>query len=386
MKLASRSNKALLLLTGAFQLGGGIAAANRLVYAALQDAGYAIDIYALNETDSSRGNSTSSYCSFANSKLRFTVAVWKTLFSCRYEFVFCDHVNLASILLPLKMLTKQPVVVRLNGIEVFPPNPSFEGRLGLRAATHLTAISDFTKTQVVNQFPALTVTTIDLSLPPSVGELSAPPSILDSELKFRAVDGSERALHTRYILHIGRMASGEQYKGQDTLIRAMPLILEKHPEAQLVLVGQGDDRDRLLALAKEQDLKTQKSVFFPGFVEQDILEALYAGCYVFAMPSSGEGFGLVYLEAMRWARACLGSYVDAAATVIVDGETGVLVSDPTDPQLVASAINGLMDEPDVVRQMGQKGLERLIQRYLFEHFSQRFLDWLEQSVCSSTVK
>lgn len=370
----------LMAITGAFQLGGGIAAANRLVYAALQDAGYMVDIFALNEVALPTTSHTGRYYSFFNNKLRFTSAVWKSLITRRYTAVFCDHVNLAAILLPLRMLTNCHIIVRLNGVEVFAPNPTFEGWLGLRTATHLTAISDFTRSRVINQFPDLSVTTIDLSLPLTAPELSLPPKMDSTELKFESVDGVEQPLLSRCILLVGRMASNERYKGHDTLIQSMDYIIAKDPTAQLILVGRGDDYERLHQLARSQPIEVQRRIFMPGYVDDGLLQRLYQHCYLFAMPSYGEGFGLVYLEAMRWSRACLGSYVDAAATIIIDGETGVLVRDPTNPQEVAASIIELMDKPEVVEQMGRKGFERLKRQYLFEHFRQRFIGWLEPSI------
>jgi phosphatidylinositol alpha-1,6-mannosyltransferase len=375
-----------MAVTGVFQLGGGIAAANRLVYWALKDAGYEVDILALNETTSTATHGDIRQSAFSNSKFRFTIAVWQALLSHRYTCVFCDHVNLAAILLPLRLIVQQPLIVRLNGVEVFTPYPSFEGRLGLRAANHLTAISEFTRTKVIDQFPQLTVTTIDLSLSPTASDLSISSTADRSELRFESIDGVEQPILSRCILIVGRMASSERYKGQDVLIRAMEEIVAIHPMAQLVLVGRGDDYDWLRQIALSQPVHVRGRIFMPGFVEDAVLQQLYQRSYVFAMPSRGEGFGLVYLEAMRWSRACLGSHMDAAATIIVDGETGVLVSDPTNPRQVAASIIELMDKPEAVEQMGRNGYERLNQQYLFEHFSRRFINWVEQSIGQSSKK
>lgn len=370
-----------MVVTGAFHLGGGIAAANRLAFWALKDAGYALDILALNESLSDPSREIGRQAGFSNNKVRFALAVWRAVLSRRYTFIFCDHVNLAAVLLPFRLLTRLPIVVRLNGVEVFAPYPSIEGWLGLRAATYLTAISDYTRTQVIDQFPQLTVTTVDLSLSPSASDLSDTSPLAAGELTLESVDGSRIDLQSRCILLVGRMASNERYKGQDVLIQAMASILTRHPTAQLVLVGRGDDYEWLRQIALSQPTEVRNSIFMPGFVDDDLLQRLYQHCYLFAMPSRGEGFGLVYLEAMRWSRACLGSKVDAASTIIVDRETGVLVSDPTDVQQVASAIIDLMNNPATVEQMGRNGFKRLDQQYLFKHFSQRFIGWIDQ--CTS---
>jgi len=368
--------------TGVFQLGGGIATANQLAFWALKKAGYEVDILALNETVSTTTHKDSRENTFSDNKFRFTIAVWQALLKRRYTFVFCDHVNIAAILLPLRLLTKCPIIIRLNGIEVIAPNPTLEGKLGLRAATHLMAISEFTRAQVINKFPQLAVKTIELSLSPSASDLATPTRMYASELKFESVDGSKHVLQSRCILLVGRMESNERYKGHDILIQSMNDITTRHPTAQLILVGRGDDYERLRQLARSQPTEVQLRIFMPGYVDDPMLQRLYQHCFLFAMPSRGEGFGLVYLEAMRWSRACVGSRVDAAATVIVDRETGALVNDPTDPRQVASTINQLMDTPELVEQMGRHGFELLCQRYLFEHFSRRFVEWIEQCVGS----
>lgn len=376
----------LMAVTGVFHVGGGIAAANRLAFWTLKDAGYEVDIFALNETYSATTHKNGHQNAFSKSKLRFIVAVWQALLKRRYTLVFCDHVNLAVILLPLRLFTKCPIIIRLNGIEVIAPNLTLEGKLGLCAATHLTAISEFTRAQVNERFPRLAVTTIELSLSPSASDLSTLPSADSTYLKFESVDGVEQRLLSRCILLVGRMASNERYKGQDILIQAMEDVIARHPTAQLMLVGKGDDYEWLRQIALSQPPHVRGRIFMPGYIDDSLLQRLYQHCFLFAMPSRGEGFGLVYLEAMRWSRACLGSCVDAAATIIVDGETGALVSDPTNHRQVAASIIELMDKPELVEQMGRNGFERLKRQYLFEHFNQRFSGWLKQCINSSTKK
>lgn len=376
----------LMAVTGVFQLAGGIAAANRLAYWALTDAGYSIDILALNESEAGNAHHGGRYLTFANNKVRFVSTLWASLVRGSYSIVFCDHVNLAAALLPFRYISRSPIAVRLNGIEVFAQDLTFEGRLGLRAATRLTAISDFTRKQVIEQFPDLPVTTVDLSLSPSASNVTETSHTEDGAIGLEAVDGTEHVLQSRCILTVGRMAASERYKGQDVLIQAMTVITTQHPDAQLVLAGRGDDYDYLLQLARSQPANVQCGIFMPGYVSDTLLERLYQHCYLFAMPSRGEGFGLVYLEAMRWSKACVGSKTDAAVTIIVHGETGVTVSDPANVEQVASAIVELMNDPDLVEKMGQNGFNRLTQHYLFEQFSNRFVGWLENGISTPSSK
>lgn len=364
----------MLAITGAFDLEGGIATANRLVIHALVQSEYNLDIFALNETPASaeryQNFSSVTYRGFNNNKIAFTTQLWRFLLKNRFSLVFCDHVNLASAIAIASKTRLTQLAVRLNGIEVFPPLPTLEGKIGLWGAAKLLSISDYTRKTVLKHLPHLNVVTCDLSLQPDV---SIVENFLKSSHTLQAVNGHSCPLGEYVILHVGRMAASEQYKGQDTLIRAMPYILASYPQAQLVLVGRGDDRERLIALAQSQDAQTQQAIFFTGFVEQETLEALYANCYVFAMPSRGEGFGLVYIEAMRYGKPCIGSAVDAASTIIQHEKTGFLVQDPSDPMECAGYLLRLLGSPDLAKQMGDAGRQRVADYYLFEHFRARFL-------------
>src|SRR5262249_34823734 len=125
----------------------------------------------------------------------------------------------------------------------------------------------------------------------------------------------------------------------DQLIAIMPSIVDRTPDAQLVVVGTGDDLERLKSLARESG--AGKAVLFTGFASPELLACLYSRCRLFAMPSRGEGFGLVYLEAMRFAKPCIASTVDAGREVVADGETGLLV-DPDNLEELRGAVERLL--------------------------------------------
>jgi len=109
-------------------------------------------------------------------------------------------------------------------------------------------------------------------------------------------------------------------------------------------------------------------------VSEADLHALYQECAFFAMPSRDEGFGLVFLEAMRAARACIGG-IGAAAEVIEDGVTGLVV-DPADPESVLKAVVRLFREPCTRARMGRAGAERVAARFTEAHFRRRFRSML----------
>ena len=140
-------------------------------------------------------------------------------------------------------------------------------------------------------------------------------------------------------------------------------VLAEVPDATLVMVGRGDDVDRLRT--KAAALGIGRSVHFPGFLSDAALRAVLRHTAVLAMPSRGEGFGLVYLQAMQLGVPCLGSRDDAAGDVIVDGETGLLVPHQ-DPDAIAGAIARLLTDEPMRRRMGEADADAVGQRQLTE--------------------
>jgi glycosyltransferase involved in cell wall biosynthesis len=373
----------LLLLTGAFDSDGGIAALNRLTIAALAER-HALEIFTLAENEPKLDQryfpQGCSVCmrAFAGTKLNFVFSAWRAILFNRYDLILVDHVNLASALAPLRWLRLAKYTVWLCGMEVFPPRPDFEGRLGLKNASRRLAISAYTRQSVAARYPKIKIEVCDLSLDPV---RHAPSEALEEEageVELTALDGTRLCLDRRVILHVGRMSTLERFKGQQVLIDAFPLIHAKYPDAQLVLAGKGDDLERLRTRARSLPAELHRNIFMPGFVTDDMLERLYRRCALFAMPSIGEGFGLVYLEAMSRGKPCIGARADATPCVIRDGETGLLVDDARSPAQVAEAVLWLFDHPEEAQRMGRAGYDLVQSYYLFPHFKERF--WKALSV------
>jgi phosphatidyl-myo-inositol dimannoside synthase len=174
-------------------------------------------------------------------------------------------------------------------------------------------------------------------------------------------------------LIVARMAAEERYKGHDLLLELWPRIQAEIPEATLVIAGDGNDRSRLTA--KAGDLGLKEAVTFLGRVSDETLLALYRRCAVFVMPSPHEGFGLVFLEAMRAGTACIGG-VGATAEVIEHGVTGLIV-DPRQPDRVREALLLLLRDSACRLRMGVAGAVRFARYFTAKQFQQRLLVLLE---------
>jgi glycosyltransferase involved in cell wall biosynthesis len=213
-------------------------------------------------------------------------------------------------------------------------------------------------------FPGVAVEVCELA----TDELAIPATTDGSGLSMPDAFGNPQPVGDQAVLIVGRLSAAERYKGHDQLIAILPAVAARVPGAQLMIAGAGDDRERLQALAREGG--AGRSILFAGFTPPEVLAGLFARCRVFAMPSRGEGFGLVYLEAMGFARPCIASRADGGAEVVADGVTGLVV-DPDDLDKLRTAVESLLVDDALAERMGRAGLERLNERFRFHHFQHR---------------
>jgi phosphatidylinositol alpha-1,6-mannosyltransferase len=178
------------------------------------------------------------------------------------------------------------------------------------------------------------------------------------------------------------MSAAERYKGHDQLIDAWPQVHAAVPGAQLVVAGGGDDALRLER--KAQSLGLGDRVLFAGRVSDATAARLYATVRGFAMPSRGEGFGLVYLEAMRAGLPCIASPDDGGADVVVDRETGWLVPQGDGAGLVR-ALTSMVRDVERSRQLGAAGRRRFEREYTFDAFRRRFARVMEMAFAERLV-
>jgi phosphatidylinositol alpha-1,6-mannosyltransferase len=172
-------------------------------------------------------------------------------------------------------------------------------------------------------------------------------------------------------------------KGQDVLIRAMPQILRRVPEAALLIVGDGPYRGRLEAMAQQAPAG---SVVFVGQASEADLPRYYRAGDVFAMPCRTrraglevEGWGNVFIEAAACGRPVIAGDSGGAREALVDGQTGVLV-DGSSVGEVAEAVSGLLADPARAQAMGRAGRARVERSFTWARAADQLAGWLRQAV------
>lgn len=166
---------------------------------------------------------------------------------------------------------------------------------------------------------------------------------------------------------IGHVARLEPVKGQSVLLHALRAVLERHPSARLIIVGDGSAKSDLTELAAT--LGIAKRVDFLG-LRGDVADLL-PHVELFALSSLNEGLPLSILEAMACGQPVVAPAIGEIPRVVQDGITGLTVP-PGDPQALAASITTLLDHPDQTRAMGnaarrlmeeQFNLDQTVRRY-----------------------
>jgi phosphatidylinositol alpha-mannosyltransferase len=153
------------------------------------------------------------------------------------------------------------------------------------------------------------------------------------------------------VLFVGRL---EKRKGLRYLLRAWPMVLERVPNARLVVVGRGRPLEGYRRFAARHGWSSA-DVVFAGYVASEDLPRYYQACDVFCAPNTGqESFGIVLLEAMAAGAPIVASDIPGYRDVVVHGEHGLLV-EPQNPGAISDAVCRLLSSPELRASMRQAG-------------------------------
>lgn len=201
---------------------------------------------------------------------------------------------------------------------------------------------------------------------------------------FRPIDSSQLrhdlgVANKKVIVSVGRLV---HRKGQDHLIQSLPEILKVHPDAHLLLVGQGPYREHLESLVAKHNL--HESITFIGRIQYADLPRYICCGDIFAMPSRSrlmglevEGLGIVYLEASSCGLPVIAGKSGGAPDAVVDGTTGVVVDGEDDKQIAQEVIK-LFNDPVASSAMGSRGRQWIVDNWRWEIWSEKFEQLLNQ--------
>ncbi len=179
------------------------------------------------------------------------------------------------------------------------------------------------------------------------------------------------------VLYVGRL---EKRKGIEDLFRAIPLVLQQAPNVRFVIAG--DDNSQHDGFLRRTGMdypshfanhypKLTPFVKFTGAVSDEILQGLYQSCDIFVAPSLYESFGLIYLEAMNYAKPVIGCRAGGIPEVVDHGVTGLLV-EPEAPAALAEAILSLLKSPVRLYELGMAGRQQVLEKFNYIQMARSF--------------
>lgn len=327
----------------------------RALSAISSELGYELEVLALNgiapDVSLPEGTQlTSAHGSRARLLWLLVQRHWRGL-----DMVYVAHMRLQKAVWPARLLFfRSRYLLFVHGIEAWSAGRTRRNRFMARAIINrsvddIVSVSRFTARKVLAAF-ALKRQKLHLL----ANALDVPPAIARSPSARPSHDGNPA------ILTVARMDKHDMQKGIPPALRAIALLVHEFPGLKYRIIGDGVLRNDHEALARQLGLESQ--VEFLGRIPESELEGIYDSSDIFLLPSSKEGFGIVFLEAWRHGLPIVCGNIDASAEVVEDGVDGFTV-DPEDPAAISQALRRLLNDPALRQELGARGRSKLLLRY-----------------------
>jgi phosphatidylinositol alpha-1,6-mannosyltransferase len=336
--LVKKNMRCLVLVTDAFGGTGGIAQFNKSLLKSLSSYPRMKSITCLPRVISREIEDMPSMVDYkvkaANNNLRYIKEMLNLLSkSNHFDFILCGHINLLPIATLFHKIHNSPIHLILHGYEAW-TKPNYLRHKCVKYVNQYWPVSKFTWERFITWSKASPKKFNSMSNSIDLTRFKKPTNETSISHKY--------ALHgKRILMTVGRMSASEKYKGFDQVLTALPNIIRKNDKIIYLVVGDGDDFERLRQ--KSIDLGISKHVVFTGYVSEQEKLDLYRCAEIYVMPSQAEGFGIVYLEALASGLTVIGGSVDASPEVLQNGAWGYLVN-PHDISSISSTILKAFDE------------------------------------------
>lgn len=340
-----QKNKKILFLTlKVFSTTGGIEKVCRIAGKALYESDFSVKIFSMYDAimPNEKYFPLQIFTGFCNNKISFILKSFRE--GIRNKIVILSHINLLSIGYFIKLFSpKTQLVLFAHGIEVWQPLSVIKKKM-LKKCDKILAVSNYTKNKLteVNDVNAAKCDVLNNCLDPFFAEEEN-------------VDGYN-TLYDKYklskdnfiLLTVTRIAADEQYKGYDKVIDAMSKIIKDFPNVRYIIAGKYDlsEKNRLDSLVEKNNLS--HAIIFTGFISDKQLSAYYRMADVFIMPSVGEGFGIVFIEAMYYGLPVIAGNKDGSVDALLNGRLGLMVDPDKEEEIILAVKKIINDRTDFI--------------------------------------
>jgi phosphatidylinositol alpha-1,6-mannosyltransferase len=334
----TKKEKILILTLHTFSLTGGIEKVCRClgkIFSDLQDESkLPFKLFSLHDRRSDldkkyvkQGN----FRGFNGSAIAFGIS--SLFIGIRSSQVILSHVNLLLFAKLIKLISPQTKIIMFaHGIEVWGSLAAWKKSF-LQLHVEIWAVSAFTAKKLVDihQLDVKKIKIINNCLDPFFEF----PTNLDkplSLLRKQNLTNNQPILFT-----LTRLSFQESYKGYDQVLRVMPNLIKKFPTMHYIVAGKADDLERTRIENLIHQLGISNHVTMVGFIKNEEVTNYFCLSDVFVMPSTMEGFGIVFIEAAACGVPIIGGNKDGSIDALLNGELGALV-DPEDLDSLSKAI------------------------------------------------
>jgi len=238
------------------------------------------------------------------------------------DVVIISHINLALVGLLIKIINpKCKIWLIAHGIEVWRPLSRLKN-IFLKHCDKIICVSSFTKQQMVKRHKtdASICQVLNNAVDPFIKlpeTFSKPERLLNQYRLLKT---------TPVIFTLTRLASTEQYKGHDQVIKVIAKLKLKFPEIRYILAGQYDHKEEIRIQRLISAAKVDEEVILTGFIDETDIPDYFLLADVFVLPSKKEGFGIVFIEAMACGLPVICGNADGSVDAICNGELGTAVN------------------------------------------------------------
>lgn len=324
-------NKILFLTLHTFSLTGGIEKVNRAIVKALADLKKDYQLLSMyDRAVDERYTTAKTFKGFKGNRIAFALSTFSR--SINANVVILSHINLlvfAWLIKKLKPRTR--IILMAHGIEVWADLAKW--KINFLRKCEIWSVSNYTAAKIISKHQL------------SQQNISVLNNCLDPFFEIPTSFEKPKALLQRHkltrdqplLFTLTRLSSEESYKGYDRVLMAIPHLLKQFPSLHYLLAGKADaaEKQRVEDLINKLNLKSH--VTLVGFLKDEELTNYYCLGDIFIMPSTSEGFGIVFIEAAACGAQVIGGNKDGSVDALLNGKLGTLV-DPININEITSAI------------------------------------------------
>lgn len=274
---------------------------------------------------------------FASNKIQFVKELFKNRNS--FKHIIVGHINLAIPVFLLSLFNKKlKITVIAHGIEVWDTQIKFKSKL-LKRADKIIAVSNFTKQKLIknNSISENKIEVLHNSLDAFFEPNSIEPNIDYLKNRYKITENE------KIVLTITRIDSKENYKGYDVVIDCLAEIKKENPEIKFkyILAGKYDDIAFSQIKSQLKQCNLENETIVSGFVNTNELRDHYKLADVFILPSSKEGFGIVFIEAIACGTPVIAGKGNGTDEALQFGKLGTLVNTQNQKEIKQALLNNL---------------------------------------------